>query len=187
MAKKILLPLASAFLVVQSYKLLVGIHQLEIKSIFVLIFLAWIINMFITGIFAFVGFAYPTQRLLPASYYHIHQPSRLHKVYQFLKVEWFRKFLLATLWKDKKQRKRYFNGKKEGMDNLEEQSMKSEFGHLLPFIILLVVSVYLLAVGQTYLALFVLLWNILGNFYPILLQRKHRARLQAIKQRFQSR
>jgi hypothetical protein len=44
--------------------------------------------------------------------------------------------LLATLWKRKKQRKEYFNGTKNGIANMVEQSMKSEFGHLIPFVLL---------------------------------------------------
>ena len=138
MIKKILLSIASIFLILQSYKLLYNIDKLDVDSWGLIVFIAWIINMFITGIFAFSGFAFPTQKLLPKSYYKIFYPKRLKNIYRVLRVDLFRQMLLATLWKSKKQRKKYFNGKKNGIPNLIEQSMKSEFGHFIPFIIVFI-------------------------------------------------
>ena len=183
MIKKIALTLASIFLMVQSYNLLRQIHNLDTNSDLLILFIAWIINLFITGIFAFAGFAYPTQALMPNSYYHIYNPERLEKVYQSLKVEWFRKFLLATLWKSKSQRKKYFNGKKKGIENLILQSKKSEFGHLIPFIIINIVVVYLVLIAMYELAFFAFIINIIGNLYPIILQRHHRMRISRLRRR----
>ena len=81
MPKKILLSIASIFLIWQSYKLLTVIHHLEMDSWLLVIFLAWLINMFITGIFAFSGFAFPTHLLSPKFYYKIYQPKTLTKIY----------------------------------------------------------------------------------------------------------
>lgn len=185
--KKILLSIASLFLIWQSIKLLNIIHTLEAKSWALLIFIAWIINLFITGIFAFSGFAFPTQKLLPKSYYKISYPKRLKKTYKVLRVNLFRQMLLATLWRSQKQRKKYFNGKKNGISNLDDQSMKSEFGHLIPFIILCFLSIYLMVIGLTKLAICTFLINFIGNFYPIILQRHHRFRIQIIRKRQESR
>lgn len=185
MLKKIFLPLASAILAWQSYKFLSIIQEFEINSWGLLFFLAWIINMIVTGVFAITGFAHPTQKLLPESYYHVHKPKRLKYIYKLLRVDLFRKFLLATVWREKKQRQKYFNGKRSGFSTLEEQSMKSEFGHLMPFIILNAIALYLIAIGMVTLGVFTIIWNLLGNFYPIILQRHHRMRLQFIKQRKQ--
>jgi hypothetical protein len=183
MTKKILLSIASAFLALQSYKILAVIHTLETESWGLLLFIAWIINLIITGIFAFLVFAFPTQKLLPQSYYTIHSPNRLKKIYDLLQVDLFRKVLLATLWKSQKQRKKYFNGQRNGITNLTEQSMKSEFGHLVPFVILCLVSTYLLLIGKMKLGTLTLLINIIGNLYPVLLQRYHRMRILAIRKR----
>lgn len=183
--RKILLSLASIFLVWQSYGLLRHIDQAEISHWGLSLFIAWVINMFITGIFAFSGFAFPTQRLLPDTYYAIHHPQRLKKIYRTLGVDRFRKLLLATLWRGKKQRKKYFDGTKAGITHLEEQSTKSEFGHLIPFVVLSLVSIYLIFVDQIQLSIFTLLFNILGNLYPVLLQRHHRMRIQVLKKRFE--
>jgi hypothetical protein len=184
MVQKILLSLASLFLIWQSYKLLGSASELETYTIGVIIFAGWVINMFITGIFAFAGFAYPTQKLLPDAYYKIYHPERLKRIYELLRVDLFRKMLLATLWKKQSQRKKYFNGKKSGMRNLIEQSMKSEFGHLIPFIIICFVSIYLIVTGAVKLGVVSFLINFIGNFYPIILQRHHRMRIQRLEKRY---
>ena len=181
MVKKILYSFASLFLIYQSLAILRSIHHLETDSFGLLLFLAWIINLFITGVFAFPTFAFPTHKLLPASYYTIRDFNIIKRLYQNFKVDWFRKFLLATLWRNKKQRKGFFDGTREGIEHLEVQSSKAEFGHLLPFIILTVVSIYLLIIGQFVLGIMCMLINIIGNFYPILLQRHHRMRIQLLK------
>ncbi len=186
MLKKILLSLASLFLIWQSYKLLVNITDLAINSWGFILFISWLMNLFITGIFAFSGFAFPTQKLLPASYYKIYHPKRLKKIYAVLGVNLFRKMLLATLWKSQKQRTKYFDGKRNGIMNLTKQSNKSEFGHLLPLLIICGLCVYLLSLGLIKLAFITLLINIIGNLYPIILQRHHRMRIQLIRARVQN-
>lgn len=183
MIKKIFLSLASAFLIWQSYELLSNIHNFEVNSLVVSIFIAWVINLFVTGIFAFLGFAYPTQKMLPKYYYQIHNSKILKATYDALKVNLFRKFLLATFWRNRNQRKKFFNGKRSGVSTLVEQSMKSEFGHLLPFLIINIVGIYLFAINFYELGFFTLIINIIGNMYPIILQRHHRMRIQFINKR----
>lgn len=185
MIKKIALSIATIFLIWQSYVLICIIDKMAINSWGLIIFIAWIINLAITGIFAFSGLAFPTQKLLPKSYYQITHPKRLKKTYEVLGVNLFRQMLLATLWKSQKQRRKYFNGKENGISNLVEQSMKSEFGHLIPFIIICFVSTYLIVVGAIKLGVFSLLINMIGNLYPIILQRHHRIRIQFIRKRQQ--
>ncbi len=186
MIKKVLLSIATIFLIWQSHKILSNIDKLEINSWGLMIFIAWIINLFITGIFAFSGFAFPTQKILPKSYYKIHHPKRLKKICKVLRINLFRQMLLATLWKSQKQRKKYFNGKKDGISNLVEQSMKSEFGHFIPFIIICFASIYLIMIGLPKLGICTFSINFIGNFYPIILQRHHRLRIQIIRKRQES-
>jgi hypothetical protein len=180
MIKKIAFPLMSIFLVLQSWRLLENVQLFEGLPWYALFFMAWILNMFVTGIFAFTGFAYPTQNLLPFSYYQITNPKNLKAVYSILKVGLFRKFLLATVWRKKVMQKQFFDGTRDGVSNLDVQSKKSEFGHLLPFIILSVVSIYFIGIGMYLLSAFTMFWNFMGNLYPILLQRHHRMRVQRL-------
>ena len=183
MPKKVLLLIASIFLIWQSYRLLLSIHSINTDSWLLLLFLAWLINMYITGIFAFAGFAFPTQKLLPTSYYNIDQPQKLKQIFKVLKVEVFRKFLLATIWRSKKQREKYFNGNASDLLTLDMNAKKSEFGHLFPFFIITAVSGYLLFLSRFKLSFFCMLLNILGNLYPIILQRHHRMRIELIMKR----
>ncbi len=178
--EQVLFVLASVFLVFQSFGLLSGMDYYAEISFWPAVFLAWVINMFVTGIFAFAGFALPTHRLLPARYYEIANPAQLKWFYRVFGVERFRKLLLATLWRSKAQQQKYFNGRPDGLDHLAEQSQKSEFGHLLPFLILTVIGIYIVFFVQPVLGGLCLFINILGNFYPVLLQRHHRMRLQRI-------
>lgn len=180
MPKKIFLTLVSAFLAWQSFDVVVRMHLFDVQAWQWLLFISWVINMMVTGVFAFAGMVHPTQRLLPDAYYAIHRPDRLEKVYKILKINWFRKFLLATFWKKKEQRKAYFDGSKRGVAGFVESTMKAEFGHLAPFVLLNVVSVYFAATGMVLLGLFTAAFNVLGNLYPVLLQRHHRMRIGRI-------
>ncbi|MEL6657463.1 MAG: hypothetical protein AAFR36_13495 [Bacteroidota bacterium] len=185
MTKKILSSFAALFLIWQSYNMVLIVHQVELKSWGIIIFLAWIISLFITGIFAFPSFVWPTEKLLPAAYYHVYQPKRLKRVGKAMKVELFRKMLLATLWKDKKRQKAYFDGTREGLINLETQSKRAESGHLLPFLLITILSIYWLFTGHAKMGVATFVINIIGNLYPVILQRNHRMRIQVIRGRMQ--
>jgi hypothetical protein len=182
--KKLFFTAMSLFLVWQSQQWLTGLHSWRPTTIWGSLLTAWLLNLFVTGIFAFAGFAWPVERLLPGAYYLVRYPTRLRWWYEWLRVEWFRQALLATLWRSKAQRATHFNGKASGLAQLERQSRKAEFGHLLPFVLLLGVSGYLAYLGACLLAFFTLLINIVGNLYPVLLQRYHRLRLQRLRARY---
>jgi len=184
MGRKILLTIASIFLISQSYKLVTTVEYFEIDSWLINFLLAWVINMFVTGIFACAVFAWPVENLFPEFYYKVHKPKRLKKIYKVLKVELFRKFLLATVWRSRVQQKKFFNGKSDGIDNLETQSRKSDFGHILPFILLLFISIYIILKGKVILGVMVSFFNLIGNLYPVILQRHHRMRIQVLRKRF---
>ena len=183
MARKIFLTLASGFLAWQSVGLVANIVDVQFRSWWVLIFTAWVINMFVTGVFAFMVFAHPAERLLPEAYYRIRNPDALERIHRGLGVDLFRRFLLATFWRGQGQRERYFNGQRSGLNVLDEQSRKSEFGHAVPFVVLSLVALYLLIEGMPGLALGVVLINVVGNFYPVLLQRHHRMRIDRLQRR----
>lgn len=183
MIKKFILIAASLFLIWQSFNLLKLIPQVEFNTWWPIGYVSFLINLFITGVFAFLGFALPTQKLIYSSYYKVTNQKKLKKTCAFLKVEYFRNFLLATFWRNKNQRKKYFDGTLEGISILDFQSKKSEFGHLIPFIIITVICIYFVILGLFKLAIITLLINILGNLYPILLQRHHRMRIQILRKR----
>ena len=142
--------------------------------------LALILNLFITGIFAFPGFVSPSNGCLPKNYYSVNQPQQLRMVYRLMLVRYFRLFLMVAYWGRSKNRQKYFNGKRSGMANLDYQSKQSEFGHLAAFMAILVVTITLIFYGHAQLFLIANIINLLANGYPILLQRHHRMRIQKL-------
>jgi len=141
---------------------------------------AYLLSLFITGVFAFPGFVFPTGNILPDGYYRIHNPKRLMRIYDLLGVQCFRLFLLATLWRSKANQKKYFNGTKQGLKNFMYQTRQSEFGHFGAGIVTLGVAIYLLVLGHVYISIVMTLINIIGNGYPVILQRTHRIRIEGI-------
>ena len=183
--KAIISLLASAFLAFRSVELVRAIMAAKPGSLTMgeELFVGMLLTIFVTGIFALPGFALPTARLLPNSYYDIKKPKALLVWYKRLHVELFRKFLLVTFWAGAKNRQRYFDGTRAGFDNLIYQSKQSEFGHLMPLILIQVIAFIALTKGFLYLSGIVTFINIIGNFYPIPLQRMHRYRIMRLQQR----
>lgn len=175
--KKTLFILLALFFVYQLPKLIKAILVINDDSWLLAFIFGCILNLLITGISAFLGFALPTQKLLPSSYYQIKKPKLLKTTYNLFNVELFRKFLLVTFWKKKEQQKDYFNGRPDGLAHFATQTQKSEFGHLIPFIAINVLCIYLFSNNLKKLALVTFLINCIFNWYPIILQRHHRMRL----------
>jgi hypothetical protein len=177
--KKVLLPIGSAFLAYQFYQMIFALH---IRSginyhLGIDLLLAWIIALFGTGIFALIGFAYPTSRLIGSSYYRLRNPKRLRFWYSAIRVEYFKRLLLLFFWGSKKNRNKYFNGTREGIRNFIYQTHQSEFGHLGALLLVALANVLTLLQRHYAISVFLFALNIIGNFYPIILQRHHRIRL----------
>lgn len=141
---------------------------------------SFLLTLFITGVFAFIGFAYPSSRLLSDSYYEIKNPNVLIFVSKVLGIKYFRLLLLFTFWGRKSNRIKYFNGTKKGLKNFIFQTKQSEFGHMGALVIIIVLSIILLVHGYIFLVIIISLINIFGNFYPVILQRSHRMRILKI-------
>lgn len=182
--KKVFFITMSFFLMWRSYNLVFDLHLVQNPSFIHAFFYASLLNIYILGVFAFAGFALPTQKLLSKSFYKIRNRKRLKKWNRTLGVEYFRKFLLATVWKNKDNQKDFFGGKKSSLDNLETNAEKSEFGHLIPFWIMNGLVIYILLYGNYKLAIFTFAINVFINLYPILLQRDHRRRIAVLKNRY---
>lgn len=185
MLKKILFTAISLFLLYRSHDLLLQLwrngpateHHLH------LLLLAFLVNLFATGIFAFPGFVFPTSRLLRPGYYEVRRPRALERFYRLLRVDYFRAALLFVFWGRPRQRQKYFDGTRSGIDHLIYQSKQSEFGHLGAFVLISLAGLALLVRGHWQLFAYIGLINIAGNGYPILLQRHHRLRVARIGRR----
>ena len=184
--KKILFLCFSAFLIYQSYDLMNDLFSSKPEDLNTkeTLFVSFLINLFITGVFAFPGFVFPTNRILPSNYYKLKSTSSLMKVYRILGIPIYRNILLILFWGKEKNRKKYFNGTKSGLENFIYQSKQSEFGHFSAFVCILLISLVLLAKGYFLLVLITTFINIIGNLYPLILQRYHRLRIEKLTFRF---
>ncbi|WP_234369106.1 glycosyl-4,4'-diaponeurosporenoate acyltransferase CrtO family protein [Brumimicrobium mesophilum] len=180
--KKIIFPILSLFLIFRTkelIELLISTQPKEHLFGFQL-FYSFLITLFITGIFAFIGFAYPTNKLLPYRYYNIKNPVTLKKVSRTLGVKYFQILLMLAFWGSKKNRKKYFDGTKSGLKNFIYQTKQSEFGHFGAFIGIITISIILIFHGYYNIVIAMTIINIIGNLYPILLQRLHRERISKV-------
>ena len=182
--KKLLFLAFAGFLTFQSVQLMSQLIGAEPSALSngEQVFAGVILGVFITGIFAFPGFVFPTHRFLPKSYYSIKNPQVLKNAYRWLGVKVFTGMLLIFFWGWKKNRKKYFDGTRSGIPNLIYQSKQSEFGHMGAFVVLLILSVVLLFEGYGLVFGVVSGINIIGNAYPVILQRHHRMRIEKILQ-----
>lgn len=181
MLKKIVLTVLSFVFAYNVYKLVVLFLKLspEALSLLAILVSAIAFNLLTTGILAFLGFVYPTSRILPDSYYNIKNVKNLNLVYSLLGVAYFRFFLLKTFYRPD-DNKKYFNGTKSGLEKFNYNTKQSEFGHLVAFILICFISILLLDQGHTQVAMWTLAVNIVFNLYPIILQRKHRIIVQRL-------
>ncbi len=183
MLKKILFPIIAIFLAYRAYELLKTLWLMEPSrfGLPIKILLSVILNLFITGFFAFFGFAYKTNRILGENYYHVNNPKFITKLSKLLKIDYFKKFLLFIFWGKKNNRQKYFDGTKLGLENFDFQTRQSEFGHLGALIIIQIAVFLLLIKGHFTIAFLTTLLNFISNFYPIILQRNHRMNIIRIR------
>lgn len=181
---KILFPLFSLFLIYRTFELVKRVlaSGSNAYSHSEILTVALLLVLFITGVFAFPGFAYPTNRILPANYYKIKNTKHLESLYRLLGIKYFSVFLLLFFWGWKKNKQKYFNGTRNGLQNFVYQTKQSEFGHLCAFVTVLMVSLILLIYAHLLLFALLTLVNVLGNLYPVVLQRYHRIRIEKLVQ-----
>lgn len=177
--KRLIFPLLSAFLLyrtIEDVSSLMSAPEAQFGN-FALFVFAFLITLYVTGIFAFVGFVFPTNRLLPNAYYTIKNPVVLTKTYDALGVKYFRNILMLVFWGKKDKRQKYFNGTRAGLKNFVYQTKQSEFGHLGALIVVFLLAILMMFSKLYALAIMITVINIIGNFYPIILQRHHRIRI----------
>ena len=176
--QKILLISFSVFLIWQSIQLVFNISQnTHATTVGDSLIQSILLNLFITGIFL-IGYALPLHRLLPTSYYTSVESQSFVTICTILKIELYRKFMRLTFWSPRNNKKHFFNGRRNGLVQFERNTRISECGHTFAFVIIVVVSLYIGFVVNIYLAIMATLINIIFNFYPSILQRYHRLRLQ---------
>ncbi len=141
------------------------------------LFIALLINLLIVGIFVFPGYVLPTSKLMPKRYWQLKNPPLLNYLFSALGVNTYKSILVLLFWGKKSNQKKYYNGTREGLEKFNFQTKQSEFGHICALIIIVIASLFLLFKDYYLLALFITLFNIIVNLYPVILQRHHRIRI----------
>lgn len=119
---------------------------------------------------------------LQSSYYNEKAWERRGKIYEYLGVNFFRKLLVLIGWEKVIRKSNPIEKNTQALVNLHHQTKKSELGHLIIFLIVLMVNAYV-AVRYGFLkSVWLFLLNIVLHFYPVILQRYNRPRItRAIK------
>ena len=182
MVKKIIFVSLSIVMIYLSYQLvsIILLNSPDNYTLFLTVVNSIGIGTYITGIFAFTGFVLPTHRLIGSNYYKIRDPKLLKTIYKLFGLDYFRKALLFFFWGFKKNRAKYFNGTKGGLQDFLYETKQSEFGHLASIITIVPVSFLLFFEGFVLFAVATSIINIIGNLFPIILQRHHRIRIEQI-------
>ena len=121
--KKILFILLTVFLIYITYSNCMVIYNSGTNiSTYKAILFGTYFTICLTGIFAFSGFAFPTYKLLPESYYKISHPELLKKIYAALGVLYFSKAVVAIFYNKKKIKETYFNTDSQGIKAFTNQT-----------------------------------------------------------------
>jgi hypothetical protein len=139
--------------------------------------IALLITLFITGVFIFPGFVFPTSKVMPKRYWIPKHPQQLNSLFSILKVNTYKSILVLLFWGRKSNQKKYYNGTRKGLEAFNFETKQSEFGHLCALVFIVFASLLLLLKGYFVVVVLMTIINMLVNFYPIILQRHHRIRI----------
>ncbi|MFD0750875.1 hypothetical protein ACFQZS_12035 [Mucilaginibacter calamicampi] len=137
---------------------------------------AWVLNFgLMMAVFIFTNTFTPK---LTSDYYNSKKWEANGAIYKWLGVDIFRKFLVLIGWEKVIRAGSPIKKNPDAIKHLENGTRQSEFGHLVIFFIVLIVNVFVaLSFGITK-SLSLFFTNIIFNFYPVILQRSNRPRLQ---------
>ena len=144
---------------------------------------AWALNfMLMLGVQYFID---ALRFRLNSSYFDPKPWEHNGKMYRYFGVNVFRKLLVLIGWERLHKAESPVLKKLEALKHLEQNTRKSELGHLIIFIIVFIVN---LVVGIKYgfgQSIWLLVLNILLNAYPMAVQRYNRPRLNQIISRME--
>ncbi|MFZ6820005.1 hypothetical protein [Undibacterium sp. Ji22W] len=137
---------------------------------------AWALNfllMFWVSIFT------ETQtKELTSPYYTAKAWEREGKLYGYLGINLFRKMLVIIGWEKLNKKSNPIEKNVKALEHNLLRTKKSELGHLIIFLIVLVVSVVVAVNRGLRDAMWLIIFNVLFNLYPVLLQRYNRPRIE---------
>ncbi|SKC20665.1 hypothetical protein SAMN05660293_05697 [Dyadobacter psychrophilus] len=108
------------------------------------------------------------------------------KLYRILGVEWYRTILTKSGWEKVRQQQTPIKKGIDSFEAYERATRVAESGHLIVAIIVLIVTGYVLFAYSLRDTRWLILFNVLLNIYPVLLQRYTRPRLRRMIERLRA-
>lgn len=144
---------------------------------------AWVLN-FMLMMFVLM-FTETLKSRGTADYFKEKKWEQHGKIYEQLGIHLFRKLLVIVGWEKLNKKANPVKNNLAALIHLEYRTKQSELGHLIIFFIVGGFSIYV-AIRYSFSASgWLIFLNLLLNFYPILLQRYNRPRLQRAIEIFQ--
>lgn len=143
---------------------------------------AFAINWLVMTWVAILGGVLHITMPLPSSYYRIRQFETNGRLYEILGVRFFKVVLIRSPLALLNPTIRH-TGDRSTLFDLDRKMRDAEAGHLFIFIMMSLTILYTAIKGWWVFAAWLMVFNILFNVYPVMLQRYNRARLTPILKR----
>ncbi|PJE47929.1 MAG: hypothetical protein CUR34_00155 [Sediminibacterium sp.] len=144
---------------------------------------AWVLN-FMLMMFVLM-FTETLKSACTSNYFKEQNWEQKGKIYEQLGIHLFRKLLVLVGWEKLNKKENPVKNNLAALVHLEYRTKQSELGHLIIFFIVGGFSIYVAIRYSFSASAWLIFLNLLLNFYPILLQRYNRPRLQRAIQIFQ--
>ncbi|MEX2281742.1 MAG: hypothetical protein WEE89_04555 [Gemmatimonadota bacterium] len=141
---------------------------------------ALLLNAFVRSQVA--GFAQVKSVQLPGSYYRLRRLERGGAIYRYLGIRFFKRLMTSKLYRRINPDFRFRQWSDSPRDLLDRMQ-SAEGAHLTAFLLMLTCSCVGLAMGSVRAAFWLFVFNLIGNGYPVMLQRYNRGRLERITAR----
>ncbi len=144
---------------------------------------AWVLN-FMLMMFVLM-FTETLKSARTSNYFKEQNWEQKGKIYEQLGIHLFRKLLVIVGWEKLNKKENPLKNNLAALVHLEYRTKQSELGHLIIFFIVGGFSIYVAIRYSFSASAWLIFLNLVLNFYPILLQRYNRPRLQRAIQIFQ--
>lgn len=114
---------------------------------------------------------------LKSSYFKAHPIEEGGKIYKYLGIDLFRKFLVLIGWERSRKKETPIRKSLILLEYYEFRTRASEFGHGIIAIIIVFITLYVCVVYSIKETIWLISFNIFLNIYPMMLQRYNRPRV----------
>lgn len=140
---------------------------------------AFFTNWIVMSGVAMLGGVIQVASFLPTRYFSIKDWERTGRVYRMFGVQLFKRMLLRGPFSVLNSAIQY-KGNRPSLTQLASKMCDAEAAHLLIFCIIIILVIYFALRGWWSSAGWLMVFNIVLNLYPIMLQRYNRGRLNRI-------